>query len=213
LAAAVRQESVDLEAARGAYEEAKQLAPGEPEPDLLFGLALVKSKQRDEALRHFQVLRIERPELLLPLEAMAWVRFEKRSYPAGIEDLVELVGKLPRPETPAEPLSEVSQRVLPWAGRLREFAGTAVKGSRQPSGPALERLDDAVAALGDASELAYRKGRNQASTVRMEFDTRIQDAGDEATELRLGIERRNLAYYARFPVAEHVAEILAGLDQ
>lgn len=213
LAATVRQETVDLTAVQGAYAEAKKLAEGQVEPDLLYGLALLKAKQRDEAMRHFEVLRIEHPALLLPLEAAAWIRFTKRSYQPGIEDLIELVGKLPRPKAPADPLPNTTERVLQWCGRLREFADSAAKESRQPDDPSIQRLDAAVATLGDASELAYREGREHVETVLLHYDTRMQSARDEATRLKLGIERRNLAHYVSFPLAEHLAQVLAGLDQ
>ena len=41
----------------------------EVEPRLLYGLLLLKAKERDAAQKHFEDLKVEFPKLLLPLQA------------------------------------------------------------------------------------------------------------------------------------------------
>ena len=63
---------------------ALQAAGAEPEPRLLFGLVLLKTdKDRDKATQHFETVKSELPDRLLPYAALAWLRMEKRAVSGG----------------------------------------------------------------------------------------------------------------------------------
>ncbi len=214
LAAQVRAGDADASAAKTLYSEAQSLAGREVEPRLLYGLVLLKSKQlrlRAEALKHFETLKAEKPDLLLPLEVLAWLRFERRLYPAGIDDLTELMSKIPRPKKPKEALPAELVYLFPWVGRLREFA--AMVDERPVPEPSLARLDAAVAAHGAEAVKLYEQGREATRAVASDFDAKAASATDEATRAKLKIDRRQVAAYAVFPFDDAVQAILAGMDR
>lgn len=211
LAAFLREERVDPEAVSQAYAAADKLAGKELEPKLLYGLILVRARQRSEATTHFEQLRAAHPRLLLPLEALAWLRFSARSYLPGVEALTELTSRLPRPKKSGDPLPEEAQRLLVWVGQLREFA-SSVQDTRPVPDDSLKRLDDAVAACGDEAERLYEQGRAKTRSTAREFDKQHDAAADEATRLKLRVDRRQLFHYVSFPFDQAAQGILAGLD-
>ena len=212
LTALLNQDRIDPAALKLAYATAEALARGELEPKLLYGMLLLKARQRDDALLVFEQLRLEHPDLLLPLRGIAWVHFEKRAYDRGMDVLVDLVSKIPQPESPTDPYPEESAEALRWAGQVREFAATAERRPYTPPEWTLEELDAAVDAHGPNAAKHYQQGREQTRNVMQQMDERILK-GDEATQARLGVERRQLRTYASFPYEEAAERILAGLDE
>ncbi len=214
LAATVRQEKIDPLAAQDQYTEANSLCAGEPEAKLLYGLVQVRlrDKGRDEAIRIFTELKAERPELLLPMQAIAWVQFERRAYRAGMSELQELVGKLPKPKNPDDPYPPEIQRLLAWVGQLREFAAEAADPRLQPPSDTVTALDAAVAEHGPRALEAYEQGRQRTRKRIAEFDEQIAKAASDAVAARLKVDRQLPSRYVEFPYQDAVQQILAGLD-
>ena len=103
LAGYADQLKVNLDEASQEYDVALQAAGAEPEPRLLFGLVLLKKKDRDKATQHFETVKSELPDQLLPYAALAWLRMEKRAYPAAIRELASMIDKIPKPAAPGAP--------------------------------------------------------------------------------------------------------------
>ena len=93
LAAWLRQDRVNLPDAAADYAAAVAVAGRQIEPKLIYGLLLLKNKQRDPAIKQFEEIKSERPDLLLPLLGIAWACCEKRAYQAGLDELTELVSR------------------------------------------------------------------------------------------------------------------------
>ena len=213
LAAFLRQDQIDVAAATGQYDNAVKLAGKELEPRLLYGLLLLRAKQRDAALKHLEELKAEHPKLLLPLEGMAWLRFGNRNYLTGVNELAELIGNVPKPEKPADAYPEQAQRLFYWAGQLREFAATAVQERLRPPADSLAALDAAIAAHGNRAERFYRLGQARTRAKVDDFDRRLAAAGTRADAAKLRMERRRLVHYVAFPFDRAAQRILAGLDR
>lgn len=214
LASLVRTGESDPAELKNLYTTAQSLAGREVEPRLLYGLVLLKSKQpkqRAEALAHFEALKNEKPELLLPLQALCWIRFERRMYQAGIDDLAELFTKLPKPQRPREPFPPELEYLFRWAGQLREFA--AQVDERQAPEASLRRLDAAVAQHGPELGTLYEQGREQTRQRNRQFDAQAAAARDPATQAKIMIDRRQVSSFTGFPFEEAVQAILAGLDR
>jgi serine/threonine-protein kinase len=194
------------------YAVADKLAGKELEPKLLYGLLLMKARQRNEAAKHFSQLGVEHPTLLLPWQAAAWLEFEKRTYQAGVEMLEKLVAKVPSPKIGSTLAPEMSPWFT-WVGRLREFAASVVEDNLRPSAASLEKLDAAVAAHGKEAQKLYDQGREETRRTIEKFDTAAAEATDEATRAKLRVDRRQLTRYAAFPFEEIIQQILAGLEQ
>ncbi|MBN1393918.1 MAG: protein kinase [Pirellulales bacterium] len=213
LAAYLEQSRIDLEAAEKDYRAALRSAGEEIEPRLLFGLVLMKQKQRDAAAKHFEEIHLQRPELLLPAEAVAWIRFERRDYSAGVDKLIELASKAPEPSNNRQPFFEDPREMFFWIGQLREFAAAAVDELRRPPAASLAESDAAVAGRGDEARRRYEQGRAKSRGIYDDFGKRLADAAAGAEAAKLKIERRRLVHYVDFPYDRIVRRILNGLDQ
>ena len=212
LAAYLHQDRIDPLAVELEYSAADALAGGELEPKLLYGLLLLKARERSEASLVLDELSIDYPDLLLPVQGLAWMHFDKRTYERGVDQLVELVARIPRPSDPAGPYPDEAAAIFRWAGQLREFADVAEREAYRPPTSALETLDAAVAAHGQEAGRSYREGRDQTRSIVQQFDQRILTE-DEAAQARLRVERRQPRSYASFPYDEAAQKTLAGLDE
>ena len=214
LAGLVRTGEAEPAELRNLYASAQSLAGREVEPHLLYGLVLLKSKQpkhRAEAMAHFEALKNEKPNLLLPLQALCWIRFERRMYQAGIDDLAELFTKLPKPQKPREKFPAELEYLFRWAGQLREFA--AQVDERQAPEASLRRLDAAVAQHAPELAALYEQGREQTRQRNRQFDAQASATRDPATRAKIMIDRRQVSSFTTFPFEEAVQAILAGLDR
>lgn len=214
LAGLVRTGEADAAELKNLYASAQALAGREVEPRLLYGLVLLKSKQpkqRAEAQAHFEALKNEKPDLLLPLEALAWIRFERRMYQVGIDDLAELFTKLPKPKRPREAFPPERVYLFRWAGQLREFA--AQVDERQAPEASLRRLDAAVAQHAPELVALYEQGREQTRQRNRQFDAQAAAARDPATKAKIMIDRRMVSSFTAFPFEEAVQAVLAGMDR
>jgi 4-amino-4-deoxy-L-arabinose transferase-like glycosyltransferase len=213
LAAYLGQDKIDMQEAQKDYDAAAEAAGKEPEPKQLWGLLLLKDKQRDQALKRFDQLRLERPDLLPPLMAVAWARFDRRVYQSGVDGLAELVSAIPSPNKPDQPYPDALQQTFSWVGQLREFAAVAAEEARRPSAASLEALDAAVVRHGPDAQRFYEQGQAKSRQVAADFDRQIAAAIVEADAARLKVERRRIVHYVEFPFDRTAREILAGLDQ
>ncbi len=144
------------------------------------------------------------------------MQFDKRLYAGGLTELAQLVARIPKPkratgDAAPPPYPPESQQILEWTGRLREFAG-GVDGRRPATKEALQKLDDAVAALGDAAATPYAEGRAHAAEVLKGFDDQLQAAPDDARRAKLDTDRLRLVNYAVFPFDAAAKSILDGLE-
>jgi len=214
LAATVRQDKIDPQTAQDQFNEASSLCGNEPEAKLLYGLVQLRlrDKGREEALRIFGELKAEKPDLLLPMQAIAWVQFERRTYRPGVNELQELVSRLPKPKKPDDPYPPEVQRLLVWIGQLREFVTEAADPARQPPSDLVAALDAAVAEHGPQAVQAYQQGRERTRKRVAEFDEQIAKAPGTAVAARLRVERQLPDRYVEFPYQDIVQQILAGLD-
>lgn len=214
LAAYLRLDKLDVDSARKQYDTAQAAAGKELEPKLLFSLLLMKTKAtREEAFRTFQEIASEHADQWLPYQGMAWVQFEKFANAAGVEQLADLAKHLPKPKNSSDSYSERVQRVLVWAGQLREFATTAAQEGRRAPEAAAKAVDEAVKDLGPEAERFYEQGRAKTNSIAKEFEKKISTATDEAAVAKYKIERRQLPQYASFPFDDAGQEVLSGIDK
>ena len=206
LAGYADQLNVNLDAATEEYDAALKAARAEAEPRLLYGLVLLKKKEREQAVRHFEVMKSELPNQLLPYAGLAWLRMEKRAYLTAIHELTNMTNKI------ANPVSPPSPDPFEWAGQLREYAAGVGEPSRQFS-DAVAALDAAVAARGTQAAALYAKGRQHSAEVLADFDKKIGEASDAAEGGMLRVKRRLLANYADFPMSQYKDQILSHLDE
>ncbi len=213
LAAFLQQDQPEVEAAEAAYSEAVELAGREPEPRLIYGLLLAKARLRDEALQHFEELKLEYPELLLPRMVIVWLRFEKRTYPQGVQELRDMIAAIPVPKGPAESYAPEHRALFDWAGRLREFAALVPEDAWRPSESLLAEADAAAGQHTSEALQLYTEGRSRARAVVVDFERQMGQAATPAAAARLRVERRQLARYAELSFDQMLDRILAGMEE
>ncbi len=213
LAALLRSTKIDLTAAEEEFNTAKDLAGKEIEPSILYGLLLIKAKDHEAALKHLEELKIKKPASLFPSQGTAWVRFEKRSYTPGVNDLLELVAKIPKPKKPGDPCPPQLQQLFSWIGQLREFAATAEEPTYRPPAELLANLDAAVTDHGSDADRFYQQGRDHSRDIVIDYENKLANSQARDDISRLKVDRRQLVHYAAFPQEKFAKEVLAGLDQ
>ncbi|MCE9554318.1 MAG: protein kinase [Planctomycetes bacterium] len=195
--------------AKQLYQAAKAAAPGQPEPQLLYGLALLKARQYPEAVAELKAIRQQHPSQLLAIEGMVWSLFERRDYVSAVKGLAVLVTDLPKDKSGKVQVDDIVEGQLEWAGRLREFA--AAEDPRIPASD-LEKIDQAVVRAGDPANRAYQAGRKRVADVLADFKNKIEAAADDPAERgKLNIERRRLKHYASFPFEAAVERLRSGM--
>ncbi len=206
----------NLDEAAQEYDAALKAAGAEPEPRLLFGLVLLKAKRDpknpNKAAQHFEVVKSELPNQLLPYAALAWLRLENRRFTLGIPELVRMIEKIPKPAGPDQSVAPLTPDPFEWAGKLREYAAGVGDPSRQLT-EETAALDAAVAARGPEAVALYNKGRQHSKEILADFDNKIAAATEEADKGTLIVKRRLLANYADFPLAQYRDQVLAHLDE
>jgi hypothetical protein len=139
------------------------------------------------------------------------LKFGKRTYQSGVDELTELVSKLPKPKKLNEPYAEADLQVLYWVGRLREFA--AIIPDTKPSPDSLDALDAAVGRHGPDAQKSYEEGRVKTRSVRDQIQKQIAEADPGADATMLKTTSRNVDKYVLFPYKQAVQRILSGLDE
>jgi hypothetical protein len=129
-----------------------------------------------------------------------------------MEELTELVSKIPKLKKPNDPYGETELQVLYWVGQLREFAALAAEDNRRSFADSLASLDAAVGRHGGDAQRFYEEGRAKSRAVRDDFEKRIGSAESDAVAAKLNIERRAVTQYVNLPNDQCVQQILAGLD-
>jgi len=212
LAALASQTKPDLLEAAQRFHTAQAAAGKEPEPRLIYALLLVMGFEQDQAAAQLQEVRVERPELLLAPQGLAWLLFERRKFTPGVDELIAAVNAVPDPKEADEPFSRVGQSAFYFAGQLREFAALAAPENWRPAPDVLARLDAAVARRGERASTWYESGRAKTKEIVGGFDRKIADPGATAADVaKLKVERRRLVNYARFPYI--VNQVLSGIDR
>ena len=211
LAGYVDQQKVNLEEASQDYDAALQAAGAEAEPRLLYGLVLLKKKEREKATQHFEVMKSELPDRLLPYAALAWLKMDKRTYPAAIHELTGMIAKIPQHASPG--LSgPPTPDPFEWAGQMRDYAAGVGDPSRQLN-EAATALDAAVAAQGPRAVALYKKGRDHSAEVLADFDKKLAEATEDADIGTLKVKRKLLANYTDFPINQYKDQLLSHLDE
>ncbi len=212
LAVFAQQSYPKLSDAKVRYSAAQSLAEKEVEPKLVYGLILMRARQRAEAERQFEDVRLEHPELLLPRQALAFLQFEGRDYADGLRRLAELVRALPPVKQASDAQPAEAESILRWAGQLRLFAVEADE--RALLLPELfQQLDRAVAARGPHAVEIYEQGQERARGMLRDLVIRIETAPDETTKSRLRVERRLPASAAPFPFDESLRAVLESANR
>ncbi len=167
---------------------------------------MLKKKDREKAAQHFESVKSELPDRLLPYAALAWLKMEKRAYPAAIRELTNMVTKVPKAVSPLTP------EPFEWAGQLRDYAVGVSEPSRELT-DAAAALDAAVAARGPQAVALYKKGRDHTAEILADFDKKIGEATEDADIGTLKVKRKLLANYTDFPIGQYKDQLLSHLDE
>ena len=72
---------------------------------------------REKAMQHFQVVKSQMPDRVLPYAALAWLRMDKRTYAAAVNELTAMMAKIPKLSDPGAVYSAEAKFPFRWSGR------------------------------------------------------------------------------------------------
>lgn len=212
LASLVAQDNPDRSNGREAYRTAEELSEGEPEPVLLYGLFLIRTRQTTEALAFLEQLKIEQPDEQIPYLGLAWLHLLRRSYGQAVSEMTNLLRRLPPADSRNAPSAEAREQLFFWLGQLREYVELTSDQDAALS-ERLSALDTAVGAYSPDATAAYKQGREQSAAVASRFDEQIAKAPNHAEEIKLTYDRRQLSRYTAFPFDRLIQQALANLNR
>jgi hypothetical protein len=160
--------NMPIDVLEGAYSRAKSLNKGEPEPEVAYGLVLLKGGKTTASLPVFERIRREYPDAVIAYQALAWQLVQINRKREAMDALEQMVTKLPRPAQGQE-WDGHSQELLTYAGALRAFSLYAADPPVAQS--QTTKLDNAVIELGDAANeaAAYAIGRDACAAEGRAF--------------------------------------------
>lgn len=191
------------------FAAASDLSPKQPEPKLAYGLVLLKQSKGTDAVAQFEAVKAEHPGNSLAHQALAWHHFNQGNLTAGVADLVQLVGSLPRPEKDGE-WDTHSIACLAFAGELRQFAFKAA--DKPLTATQLADFDDEVKSLDKAGRAHCVKGAHSVDTKLAEIDAKIP-AAEGPDRKKLENERKRYSTYATFDFNKAAKVVRDSLDK
>ena len=182
----------------------------EPEPVILTGLAALKTGKWQAARR---ILEGEASHLIAQ-QGIIWAYYQQRDYEDAINTLIALI------QTASETLNKneskeqtvEAERILEWAGRLREYAETATIEKDKISEINAETIDDAAEAAGSLANRRYTNGRNYVADKVEDFNDAISKATNKAAKLTIRNKKIKLKNYASFNFPLAIAKTLQSAE-
>jgi hypothetical protein len=161
---------------------------------MAYGLVLLKQGKWSDAQVQFDTVKADQPGCSLAHHALAWLHYTQGSLPAGVADLVQLVGSFSPPEK-GEEWDPYAIHCQILTGTLRQYA---YKAAATPLSLAqLTDLNEEVKVLDKAGIDNFLKGLRAVDAQLEELDKRIEMAvGNDKKPLEL--RRRSLGTYASF---------------
>ncbi len=170
-------------------------------------------KGREQAMQHFQVVKSEMPDRLLPYAALAWLRMEKRvNLAMAVNELTAMIEKIPKPTGPGAAYPAEPKFLFRWSGQLREYAADVGEPSRQLS-ESLSALDAAIGTHGSQAADLYARGRKASEAVWADFNARTAESKDDAEISKLKVDRKQLTKYVDFPLDGYIRQVMQQIDQ
>jgi hypothetical protein len=188
---------------------AEVMCPKQPEPRLALGLVLLKQNKGTEAAKQFELVGVEHPKEPLAYQGLAWHHFNQGKSEAGLADLVQLLGALPRPAEGAK-WDPYSADCLTFAGELTQFA---LKGAEPPATPPqVANLVAAIKGLDKAGYELFNQGRASVDIKLKDLDGRISVAKG-ADQKNLQSQRKRITSYTAFDFISARAYVQSSLER
>lgn len=192
-----------------AYKNAKVLVEGQPEPDLAYGLVLLKANKTLASYPVFERVRLAHPDSITAHQAIAWQMFLLRRTRQGLGVLEQMVQRLPKPQ--GDNWDPHSAELLRWAGAMRTYALYAAETTLAPTESA--KLDELVISLGEPAKALYGKGVQEVRQEVNRIDAELAKASEDYDTSSLRFQRRQLSHYVKFDVSAAAEAIKRGLEQ
>ncbi|MDA1051529.1 MAG: protein kinase [Planctomycetota bacterium] len=190
------------------FSRAKQLAAGQPDADLAYGLVLMKGNRTRAALQALNEARLHHPDACVAYHALAWKSFWESDYKDGLMQLEQLARHLPSAGDADE--QRYANHALEFAGRVTAFA-ELVKRGLSPSD--LQGLRQAISDRGDPAKEAYRVGYFAVREMLEELNRKIAAEADAQKRAALERDRGRISYFVEMNYDEAESFVRTGLDR
>jgi serine/threonine-protein kinase len=201
-------------AAQADYLTASRLAGDEEDAQITWALIQHRNREDREAQKHFERVKLSHPNNQLSYEGLAWLRADQKRYTESLVELTALL-QLMRGEDPDEPpvFDTNVQRVVAFAGGIREFALTIADPTRQPSASVQADLDKAIMAFGDEAVSIHESARKSVIDKAADYDKQLVAAKGTNQATLIELERRRIEKYVVYDTAAARRAIIARLDE
>lgn len=162
--------------ARRLYESALSLSKNDPRVDYAFGLVLLKQVKNKEAMSQFQQAVNSSGSTYLPaVQALIWMNFVAKDYPAGYEQLRSYAKRVATSEMETSEKEQAAE----WIGQVLAALQMSVDSIKQRD--TLKREDEAVTGLlGTSLKSALSDGRVRVHSLHALMEGDIQQAREIA---------------------------------
>ena len=211
LAGYMDQLKFNLDEASQEYDTALQAAGAEPEPRLLYGLVLLKKRDREQGPPALRSRQRRTAQPAPALRGAGMVEDGQAGLPGGHSRTDQMISKIPKPAGPVRP-----RAVRPNPSNGRGNSAIMPREVGDPSRQLTEEiaaLDAAVAARGPQAVALYDKGRQLSAGILADFDKKIEQSTEDAEKGTLTVNRKLLANYSDFPLNPYKDQVLAHLDE
>jgi hypothetical protein len=179
----------------GAYSRARELAKNQPEPEVAYGLVLLKANKTVASFPVFERIRLDYPDAVLAHQAMAWQLVMLGRKREALNALEQMVSKLPKPAQ-GQQWDDHSKHLLIFAGALRSYCLYA--GDPPVAQSQTTKLDNAVIELGDAAKELYGQGVQQVRAEVKKLDDQLANSAADFDQSSIKFQRRLLSHYLKF---------------
>ena len=166
----------------------------EPEPILLCGLAEIHLGNFRNAISILE----EASNNPIALQGIIWSHYNLRDYDIAINPLIALIQESSRDLMGEEQSAAEAERVLAWAGRLREYAATAAPERDRISEIDAESIDETASTAGTQANRNYTAGRESVKERVDKFNRQIEDALSSAVKSNIRNKKIKLSNYTSF---------------
>ena len=210
----IDKDTIDLGILRGLGSDAENASPGQPEVQLLYGLAELKAGDGAGATETFSAVREFFPQHdLIALAGIAGALAQQEKYNEAAEYLTLWVRRAGREAGIKSDAPDPTKLILRWIGRVREYAVTVARENQHLTNANASRMDESAAFSGKAVETLYLQGRDQVTKQIDDFDRRFPELKNSKDTAELNHFRRKLiAGSISFPFMAATEQIILNLE-
>ena len=213
MALEIGKDKIDMGILRELGREAENASPQQPEAQILYGLAELNDGDGAGAINTFSAVREFFPQQdSLAVAGIAAAFAQQRQFNGAADYLALWVRLAGRKTGIKSDATDPNKLILPWVGRIREYAATIARENRRLTDANAATIDEAAAQSGKAVETLYLQGRDQMRKQIEDFDRRFPEMKNTKDIAGLNLRRKSISDSVTFPFKAVAEQIIINLE-